>query len=1260
MTALMNAAQNGYDNIVNILMIVGGDLSKKSHDRNTALNYAAEVEADVNKKDDNGTTPLMFAAKSGYDKVANKLIDAAAKLDTEDSQGKTALMFAALKDQENVAKILIEKGAYVNRTDEFGQTVLYFAAKFGHIDIVHLLIKASDDIDAQDEWGDTSLMLAAKFGHLDVVNALLDAGASVNAQNQEGMTCLMNAAEKGYDNIVKVLTAAGSDVSKKSFVGNTALNYAAEAEKIDVVKVLTKVRSKTGDQNGSISLMAAIEKDHMAMVKAVIDGGIDLNKRFTSEDTVLHFAAGTGHPDAANMLINAGAALDALNEEKNTPLMMALKNRHFDTVNRLIDKGADVNNSNIKGETTLHCAAGTGHVDTVQILIEADVELDAQDREGLTPLMIALQNDCPNNAKTEDVRENNEHDEKKNYKEVANLLIEKGADINKKNMNGETALHFAAKTGHIDIMKKLVDALKKKQINKQIEAKAEMDAQNKTGWTPLMIAVKYGHNGIAEVLLNEGVDLNRKNKFGETALYHASDSGNLDATKKLLGADAKADTLNKDGWTPLMISLKNRHINIANILIRKLRQKSIKIKNKFGETALHFAVTIGDKDIVRTLIGAGAPLNTQTKNGWTPLMIALKYRHTNIMTVLIEKGVDLNQTTNKKETALHHATDVGDIVATRELIAARAEIYTQDENGNTPLMIAAEKGYANISETLISETRKRKLASVVEKQNKLGEKALHLAAKIGPINVIEKLTEVDVQLNAQTHDGRTPLIMAIANKQDDIANFLIEKRANINIKDKFGNTVWHFVSKTGSVSVLNKLKSPAKIDTPNEEGCTPLMIASRNGHKNIVEVLINKRTDANKVDKSGSTALHLAAEGGHIDIVERLTDATTNVAVKNNNGLTPLMIASKNGHDQIVQVLIQKKDGVNKDIGTDIDKGDKLDRTALHFAAAAGHTHIARSLIEAGAALNIPDNKGMTPLLTAANSSTSKAEEIVKALLKKAEAKNIAKELLNKTSKDETTVLMLAASNGQQKTVDILIKAGADINAQRESDGMTALMLAAYSDQEKIVADLIKAGARVNAQRKGDGMTALMFAASNGQQKIVDELINAGAEVNGQREKDGMTALMFAAYNGQQKVVDALLEAKTEVNTRRKIDGETALTLVREELILIQLAQSSIQKDAVKFLKENTVREKLRGEQKAAEPKARDLVEVIEKACQDGSLSEFEKDQIRNKFNEWIPVYKAIREKLLKAGGYDMTNIQNPERKYVLHITSYLFGTIRI
>ena len=149
------------------------------------------------------------------------------------------------------------------------------------------------------------------------------------------------------------------------------------------------------------------------------------------------------------------------------------------------------------------------------------------------------------------------------------------------------------------------------------------------------------------------------------------------------------------------------------------------------------------------------------------------------------------------------------------------------------------------------------------------------------------------------------------------------------------------------------------------------------------------------------------------------------------------------------------------------------------------------------------------------------------------------------------------------------------------------------------------------------------------------------------RTTDGRTALMFAAENGHSKIVDILLEAGAEVNAEAQTKAETALTLVREELVLIRLMQSSdklVQKTS--SLKEEDVRAKLRNAKSVTGMDDVDLVSVIEKACPHERFSVEEIEELKRLLHR-VPYYKAIREKLLVEGGYDTLKIKNPETRYV-------------
>jgi len=116
--------------------------------------------ADVNAKDENGWTPLHYAANIGYKEIAELLIANGADVNAQSEDKSTALHTAAYWGQKEVAELLIGKGADVNAKDEDGWIPLHRAAYYGRTEIAELLIAEGADVNAKTNNGQTPLDLA--------------------------------------------------------------------------------------------------------------------------------------------------------------------------------------------------------------------------------------------------------------------------------------------------------------------------------------------------------------------------------------------------------------------------------------------------------------------------------------------------------------------------------------------------------------------------------------------------------------------------------------------------------------------------------------------------------------------------------------------------------------------------------------------------------------------------------------------------------------------------------------------------------------------------------------------------------------------------------------------------------------------------------------------------------------------------------------------------------------------------------------------
>jgi len=359
--------------------------------------------------------------------VALSVSLAAAGPDASSADGTTALHRAIGVSDVVKAESLIRAGADVNVANRYGVTPLSLAAAEGNARLLDALIKAGADVrkaDAALHDGRTLLMLSARTGSVEALRLLLSKGANVNAvETRTGTTALMWAALENRAEAVRVLTNAGADVNARS-----------------------KITAYPHTPPGVIG--DALEEGYSYVGQTVLPKG---------GWTALMYAARQGALDAARALVDCGADLNVADQDGAPALTFAIINGHYGVAALLVEKRADVNQADRTGATPLYSAVDMhtlvtsfgrpelprvvtdGSVDAARMLLAHGADPnkplktkvlkrtyqagDARLAEGATPLMRA--------AKAGDLV-------------MMALLVEAGADTDRTNAAGETALHIAA------------------------------------------------------------------------------------------------------------------------------------------------------------------------------------------------------------------------------------------------------------------------------------------------------------------------------------------------------------------------------------------------------------------------------------------------------------------------------------------------------------------------------------------------------------------------------------------------------------------------------------------------------------------------------------------------------------------------------------------------------------------------------------------------------------------------------------------------
>ena len=663
-TPLHFACANGHVEIVKVLVIeYNADINAHDEYRHTPLHKAAllgqskvvvclinELSCDPNTKGIDGKTILHTACYQGYTELVETLLIQYGPdlLSISDDNGNTPLHYAAFGGNERLAQLLVTKyNCPLTCENNNKESSFHIAFNEGHFGFVKLIVN-----EFKADLIHSGLYMAGWFVQIDAMNSLIyNLSISphiVKFKHVHNEPSNQNYSEEIYESAPsKSFWASSSlaqlyDQSPLSSVDKKAVllltKYDSKKSHSSIIRIFTieyKAEINPHKENSKLSLYEGVWYGNTQIIESLISEFCNIPTISEGIDrrTMLNLVSQQGYIELVNnLLMQYRINPLPVDSNGNSPLHHAAWGDRKDIVQLLITKhNCSVNVKNNNNQTPLHLVCSAGHISIVRELVEQKAELYIQDNDNNMPLHIAA---------------------RYGHETIVQCLIDEfKCNSNIKGSEGRTILHYTCHQGYFSLVERLL-------INYNLDPMALDDGGN----IPLHYASLSGKREIVDMLITKyGCSVNHQNNNGETPLHLASRMGNLTLTRTLIiQYKANLKMYSKTNDTPLQEAALHGKAAVVNCLIEEFGCDK-KITGTRERNLLHYACLNGYDMLARLLIDSFdlSPISTDS-DGNSPLHLSAMHGQNKCVHMLLHAyDAPVYLRNNSGKTALEVVRGVG-------------------------------------------------------------------------------------------------------------------------------------------------------------------------------------------------------------------------------------------------------------------------------------------------------------------------------------------------------------------------------------------------------------------------------------------------------------------------------------------------------------------------------------------------------------------------------------------------------------------------